>query len=294
MDKKILVLGSEPHSRLVTAYNWHEIPLYLNVADYDIVIFNLVSLIEKSHIAKIDFKLIPKPDQLGRFLFSDNSELVIIGYPGIQVQLDANSFMPVDWWLPIELRVIKETGKQITKINPSFRYYFDQVEEWRFPIESYYNLREHLLQYYLPTINPFANILNANITSIAETRYDKFIAFEIKLILAKLINNNYNLDSRENIEIINESGSIIWLPPTTKISHYDAVNLILTKRYGLVLEQEVPDWVKAYKLPTQIPIENRLSNYTAQIQKLQDDLDIAKRGNHSHPPHFKGKYRKRY
>ena len=36
-ERRILVLGSAPHTRLVTAYTWNNLPPHLNVADYDVV-----------------------------------------------------------------------------------------------------------------------------------------------------------------------------------------------------------------------------------------------------------------
>ncbi len=46
-NKRILVLGSAPHTRLVTAYTWDNLPKYLNVADYDVVILNLEPLLDE-------------------------------------------------------------------------------------------------------------------------------------------------------------------------------------------------------------------------------------------------------
>ena len=39
--RRILVLGSSPHTRLVEAYKWDELPELLNVADYDVVILKI-------------------------------------------------------------------------------------------------------------------------------------------------------------------------------------------------------------------------------------------------------------
>ena len=40
--KKILVLGSNQHSKIVTSYLWQYLPPDLNVADFDVVIINLI------------------------------------------------------------------------------------------------------------------------------------------------------------------------------------------------------------------------------------------------------------
>jgi hypothetical protein len=76
-------------------------------------------------------------------------------------------------------------------------------------------------------------------------------------------------------EILKESGNVIWLPRATKISDYDAIDLILKERYGLQFEQAPPQWVAAYKLPEQIPIEEEISHHEQEIQRLKNELTTA-------------------
>ncbi|MEA5580611.1 hypothetical protein VB620_04550 [Nodularia harveyana UHCC-0300] len=74
---------------------------------------------------------------------------------------------------------------------------------------------------------------------IAETSDKKAtgVILKIQVKYTKTIYHNRIQESKE-------SGEIIWLPPTTKISIYDAINLILTERYGLKIEETSPPWIE--------------------------------------------------
>lgn len=80
-DRRFLVLGSAPHSRLVTAYTWDNLPEDLNVADHDVVILNFVPLIDETFARSIDVARLPPFDQFARLLFSQEGEVVAVGLP---------------------------------------------------------------------------------------------------------------------------------------------------------------------------------------------------------------------
>ncbi|MEH2380315.1 MAG: hypothetical protein V7K27_15750 [Nostoc sp.] len=272
MDKRIIVIGSAPHSRSVTAYNWHEIPLSLNIADYDIVILNFVPLMEQNYAAKIDFNLLPQIEKFAEFIFSSESEVIAIGAPYIKIGFPPN-YVLVDWWLPIKLNLVQDVGETIRNVDPAFDYYFQQIEQWFFHVDDRFRIQFELT-YYLQLISSHANDLQVKITPIAQTRYDKSIAFKVNLI-ALFIDKRYDFGNPPYEKIVKESGDIIWLPQTTKISDYDAINLILSNRYGLNLEQTSPLWIESYKLPKQIPIDAKILHYKNEIQRLKSELTIA-------------------
>lgn len=51
--KKVLVLGSTEHSRVVDGYAWEDRPSDINFADYDAVILNLVPLEDSERAAAV-------------------------------------------------------------------------------------------------------------------------------------------------------------------------------------------------------------------------------------------------
>ena len=273
-NKRILVLGSAPHTRLVTAYTWDNLPQYFNVADYDIVILNLEPLLDEELAREFNLKTLPSWQQFARLLFSHDSEIIVIGIPGIE--LGTNPYQSVTWWLPLRPRFVYDSGEEIRDIEPEFAYYFRQVRHWFFhatiEIVQQYNT-SFLAREYLPVVHPKANDLRLQMRAIAQTRFQKPIAFELQF-QAVYLSESY-LSEEPQVNALRESGRVIWLPGTTKISDYDAVDLILKERYGLQFEQAPPDWVAVYKLPEQIPIEEEISHHEQEIQRLKKELNTA-------------------
>ncbi len=265
-NQRILVLGSSPHTRSITSYNWDNLPNDLNVADYDVVILNLVPLLNKEFAQNLKLETLPSIEQFARLLFSYGSEIIVIGFPDII--LGKNPYQNIKYWLPPAIpKFTYEQGEKICEIDPEFDYYFNYVKSWFFYINPDY--QEEYPHYpkenYLRLLDPQAHGLLYSVIPIAQTRFQKPIAFHLNFAARNLSNEN----------IVKESGNIIWLPLPTEISDYEAVNLILRKRYNLCLEQLPPVWVENYKLPAQLPIEKTISQHKQEIQRLETELAKA-------------------
>jgi hypothetical protein len=274
--KRILVLGSAPHTRQVEAYSWYELPTNLNVADYDVVVLNLVPLLDSQVASEVNWDVLPSSIDFLPLFFAKESEVVAIGILG-EISV-GNTVQPFGWWCPVLPVSRIKTGKEIRAIAPEFEYYFKHVKRWHFYASSDLRMRVHpnILRY---TDLPFDN-LGAEMYSLAETRAHQAVAFELKLqgvceTPQKLTAHNIFEPVLVERELIAESGRIIWLPPTTEISPYDAVNLLLQERYGLQLEQFSPDWVESYKLPAQIPIEAEIKQHIEEIHRIEAAMAAA-------------------
>lgn len=263
VNNRILVLGSAPHTRMVAAYTWDKAPEYLNIADYDVVILNFVPFLNEefahNHIRRTYFSV----EQYARLLFSEGSEVIAIGVP--QVGTGGSSSRNLMAWLPVAPVYILESGETIRDVKPEFEYYFRHVGCWSFytKCERQEGVGSQLSDY-LHTIHPGAHHLQPDLQPIAQTRFQQPIAFEL----------HFQAMSPQDRPIA-RSGEVIWLPPPTEISTYEAINLILHERYGLVLEQTPPDWVEKYKLPRQLPIEKRIEQLSQEIEHLKTELDTT-------------------
>ncbi len=266
MDKKILILGSSQHSSLVTAYEWHQLPLDLNVAGYDIVILNFVPFIDKTYSEKIDLSSLPKISHFTSLLFHTKSEILVIGDPSTKIGNYTNS-MSIDWWLPVEFKISPKFISHINIVDHDFAYYFQQVNTSLFQLDGT-SIKPNL-QVYFKVTNVNVDDFEVTTSPIAETSGKQATGFILK-IQVKYTNTIYH----KGIQKSKESGEIIWLPPTTKISNHDAINLILSERYGLKIEEVLPIWIENYKLPNQIIIEEIICNYINEINNLKSKLTI--------------------
>jgi len=260
-DKRILVLGSAPHTRQITSYAWDNLPDDLNVADYDVVILNFCPLHSSEYTENKSWqKNFPGKDQFMRLMFSE-SEIIAIGVP-----------MPENkstGWLPINPDFIFNSGEQVVEISSDFEYYFKKVRRWSFhgDAKTFMPKVDNSLAQVI--VNPGGHSLALEITPIVESRFQRPVAFNLRYAV---YTSNVDLQNRAKNRIQQSSHHIYWLPPTTEISDYEAVNLILRERYGLLLEQEKPEWVKQYKLPDQLPIEGEIKAHERDIQDLTAKL----------------------
>jgi hypothetical protein len=267
--RRILVLGSAPHSRLVTAHPWDKLPEDLNVADYDAVILNLVPLLDPGFRKSIDLKTLPSFRSFARLLFSAGSEIIAIGMPGLDI--GGNPYRRITWWLPIKPTSVWDGGEEIRNVNPAFEFYFRHVRKWFFHFRPMFE-KAGTQEEYLEAVHPGLDRLETEGWPIAETRFQGSIA--MSLFFTAYPSTSFR--GERAVELFPEprrSGRVIWLPPTTEISHYEAVNLILQEQYGLALEHTPPEWVSGYKLPEQLPIEEEVERLEEDIRRLDKELE---------------------
>jgi hypothetical protein len=129
-DRRILILGSVPSTKFVTAYAWDNLPSHLNVADYDVVILDLVPFLTQEFARSIDLDTLPSWRKFARLIFSRGSEVIAIGIPGTEI--GSNPYMTVDWWLPSKPQVVGDGGEEIRDVREVFAYYFKYVHQWFF------------------------------------------------------------------------------------------------------------------------------------------------------------------
>jgi hypothetical protein len=170
------------------------------------------------------------------------------------------------WWLPITPTYADEPGDLIRDIDPNFAFYFDHVDKWSFYwTGQVFSGREERRRSYVHTLGLEAHDMQLSLSPVAQTRFHRAIAIVANIILKNPTHNP-----------VGSSSNIIWLPPTTRLSHSDAVDLILRERYGVSSEKIAPDWVASYRLPRQLPIENKISEHEREIERLEGELVAAR------------------
>lgn len=273
LEKRILVLGSAPHTKQISAYTWDRLPKYLNVADYDVVILNLEPLLDKHFAASLNIETLPSWEQFARLVFSHASELIIIGMPIIQI--GNNPYTNISEWLPPLLpQFIVDSGEEIRNIDSEFAYYFKYVRRWFFHTSSNWNVKDYLWSHYLSLIHPQTNDLGIQYHPLAQTRFQQAVAFRMKFQALGIATRSVPY-SQEDQAVLKISGDVICLPIPTEISAQEAVDLILQERYGLQFESAPPAWVEAYKLPNELPIEAEIDRCKDAIQQLEKELAAA-------------------
>ncbi|MBE9180867.1 hypothetical protein IQ268_20105 [Oculatella sp. LEGE 06141] len=278
--KRILVLGTALQSPSVTAYDWSNLPNYLNVADYDVIIFNFTSLSEAQFNGRIRPERLPTWQQLTRLLFSPNSEIICIGFPAGET---SNSlYQSITWWLPVTPHFMAASGEVIRDIDTEFDYYFEYVRRWFFYATPKFKAHFLGLANYMRVVHPRVNHLRVGMGTIARNRFHQPIAFKLLFRAgyaypghAFTVPSNLPAKSAASVEPLLNSGLVIWLPSPTEISADDAIQLILHKRYRLELAPAPPSWIATYPLPEQEAIARKIAKHQQAIQQLRAELEQA-------------------
>ncbi len=210
LEKRILVLGSAPHTRQISAYSWDRLPKYLNVADYDVVILNLEPLLDKHFAASLNIETLPSWEQFARLVFSHASELIIIGMPIILIGYPF--YTDISKWLPPLLpQFIVDSGEEIRNIDSEFAYYFKYVSRWFFHTSSDLNVKDYLWSHYLSLIHPQTNDLDIEYHPLAQTRFQQAVAFRMKFQALGIATRSFSY-SHEDQTVLKISGDVICLP----------------------------------------------------------------------------------
>jgi hypothetical protein len=277
-QKRILVLGSALHTQSVDAFAWNDLPGYLNVGDYDVIILNLVSFLEQQSSFGIRAERLPTWQQIARLLFSPNSEVICIGLPGV----DANNslYQSTTWWLPVTPEFVFNSGEVIRNVKPEFAYYFEHVRRWFFYATPSFKSHFMGLAGYLRVVHPWANNLQVGMGAIAHTRFNQPIAFKL-IFRAGYVDRSRALPARRGkdagVEPLLTSGVAVWLPPPTEISADEAISLILRERYRRSVEVATPEWAATYQLPQQQAIAAQVNQRQQEIERLQQEIALAQK-----------------
>ena len=265
MDRRILVLGSSNHTKLITAYEWDKLPTKLTVSDFDTVVLNFTPFQDENFAKHINIDLMPNWQQFARHLFSKDSEIIAIGSP--QFLLGNNPYLPSTWWLPVELNFIYENGVEIRKIDPIFEFYFAFVNNWSFYLEHVTEKMPDFTVRYLQLSNSALDSFRTKISNLAETRFNRPIGFKLCF---ELLKNTHRMS--QQYELIKSSGLVYWLPEPTEIEISEAIDQILQYRYAIQFERIPPQWVEMFHLPAQQPILNEIHKKERLIGELEKQL----------------------
>lgn len=206
-NRRILVVGSTCDAEGVDAYEWEAFHEDVNLPDYEVILINL------SPLGSDDYLLdnVRPLDSFVRFLKSRDTEAIIIGMPGSRSTFQRF----LETWLPDSPTVILESGGAIRSVSREFAFYFAHVKRWNFRLMN----SETILK------SGYDEDIKTLIHPIACNRLNEAIGFRLQFVFLRT-------GTRSIPAPTIESNYVFWLPGPTEIESWQAVELILKKRYG--------------------------------------------------------------
>jgi hypothetical protein len=243
----------------VTSYDWASLPTYIPFADFDVVIVNLAALGERTDSRAPSN--IPAATEVGRTLFSSETELVVIR--------DCESHEEIDWfWSPIRLITVEQSGEVVRDISSEWSWYFNRLREYAHYLTGAYR-KDWPADDYFRSLSIPANTYDLAIEAIASTRDGRAIAIQAELIAI-------NIESYRGTEVT-RSSPVFVLPTLYGLAASEVANLILQERYGLEITTAAPDWSANYVLPSHAPVLGELKALRQTIVEAQARLPEAEK-----------------
>jgi hypothetical protein len=244
---KIVVIGltGYQHSSngiVVTSYLWSELKRIENLRDFDLVIMDLTvpgwnDVEPVTFLNKISF-------EVTRDIIAHGGEVIVIGDPRSTIKTRHRQFS-FTAWTGVSLSWDDSSGSsiQITSINDRYKEYLKSLRSWQYALEHFQ------IQY------DASQLARVEIHSLAENRYAKPLAFEIRYYFGQ-----------------GRVGCIVFLPETT-LDQESRLQLVLRDMCGVDLNRHDPPWIDTYVAPTQPPLDKIIDKLEAETYKLQTELD---------------------
>lgn len=296
---RVLVLGSRPSMRVVDSFLWDELPVDLNIADYDHVVFDLVPLMLDDNMAgRVDENSLPTADHVMHLLKSSDGTLIVVGgrpdltlyeepdeepdaelNRGSSQQILYDNSYPLSYLFPLLPRFHEERGERIREVDDNIGWYMDQVDSWSWWADQN-NIDPHTecINTYLRESGPTAKYLHPHMSSLAQTRFGKSVAFSLEyLAMTEPISEiqRHGFDFPTNV--LTHFGPIIWLPQATTVTSIEAVDLVLHRMLGVSGIKQAPEWSDRYRLPDEEAAAVYLESLRVEARELEERIETAEK-----------------
>ncbi len=294
---KILLIGAEGYlhsdERIqLTSHPWHRLSAIRNVAVFDEVIVNLVTLSVAKKLDLQAYENVFSIEHMGEIL-SHGGRIILLGDPRQQAFPSevnhketpfgrATQTRNAKWFLDWTRLGIQWDERTCTAVQLDYTDHVDRVAFDRYLAtldSSDYSLR---------TINPDlvaiadafefdSGVLSRNkwnlavkVMSFCKSRYNTALAGKIVPLLVETAEPYLQSRSVNDTRVLASYGPIVFLPET-RLTNDEALRMILEDAYGISLETEEPEWVQEVIAPRQKPVDDEITRLLEALQAAWTD-----------------------
>ncbi len=287
--KKIALIGTQGYERRgedlrIDCFPWHKINEITNLQDYDMLLFNLLSLTTPA--------VLNGPEFHGKFNFDiafeilrPGGQIIVLGDPRFKIRTSPSPIPAIEEpflaWTGIVFTWDNRPGDTVSfdeKQGPAFRELMRYLRRWDYSLrrcdldpkvfEKRFDRKE--LEKVGLQLQIVRNFFCVN-------RYDAALAFSVWWRLERVTHGTYGPPSET---IVHEYGRIIFLP-RMDLGEDEAITLVLKDVCGVETELPEPTWVAQLRAPGQEVVDEEIAGIAAQLEALRAQLRAAesKRSN---------------
>jgi hypothetical protein len=268
-QKKIAIIGARGYNShsaevRVVSYAWDRLDEVANLKDFDTVVLDLLSEVDRANYEKLARILDARTmlDVLGH-----QGVIILLGDP--RAETTAGPFLS---WTAMNFNWDSKPGDTIEKSRDwkegPLREYSRHFSRWEYALRSV-GPDEHLLAWLFPLAVTQSNRrVVVEKEPFAWNRYSEDLAFAANLAFQKQIYHSYG----EKWETESRFGSIIFLPKVD-LPDDEALLIVLRDVCGVEAGIPEPEWIASYSPPGQTAIDDQIEKIKEQISAKRAELD---------------------
>lgn len=290
---KIAIIGAsgyrtETEDRKIVSFPWDKLAGIKNLADYDTIILNLLS-VNPMAIDSVAFSSALNLQTMKDVLMNEG-KFIVVGDPRFMVPSNptdkaGGSERPFLYWAGMKFHWDGHPGDTVefhgfighplirSSRRDFSRYesYVKQLKTWKYSlrgVEPDFDALGEVLD--LPLIKEREQEIEVALFGFATNRYDCNLAFSANILLCRTV-RTYSSTSTERVI---EFSPIVFLPATT-LTEDEALRLILRDVCQVSLEQPAPEWVEQMTAPGQEQVDKDIEAIRSEVTSLIDQWKAA-------------------
>ncbi len=308
-QKKIAVIGArgpryEAREVRVECFPWNGLKKLTNLADYDVVILDLLSMtgqglqdvetVESILNERSVLEVLVNRNQggpngaiyvLGDPRFSLTEEIDFFPVPpspphrgaGVSRAAEASTTqreIPFLYWTNMEFKWDDRPGDTIERMWEAsagqFKRYADKLGRWQYSLKAC-RLNSHVLDEFLPTdaLRDLNYTLRAHVEDICSSRYSTSIVFSVRIMAeGRPSHRRAGIGTAEQAMTL--TGPIYFLPES-QLSEEETLEFVLRDLCGVDVSASEPEWVSQFVAPGQEEVDREIADLETRIGILHED-----------------------
>jgi hypothetical protein len=280
--KKIALIGAtgyKPNSEesRVECFSWDKLKKARNLADYDILVLNLLSLGDRKHLDAESFRAALNVQTTHDILTSDG-EIFVLGDPRFDLEVGHKGredySEPFLSWTGLKFAWDGRPGTSVVRHwdakNGIFKTFADSLKSWDYSlVQCCPCFEDGATMWNAEAIHGAGLRLTAVVKKICCNRYENALIFSV----VHAVEQDQERAMRPVSSSTKYLSSPIFFIPEIELAEEEMLELVLRNLCGVDVSAPEPEWIAEFVAPGQEQIDDELSQLNTQIDELIEQFN---------------------
>lgn len=284
-QKKIALIGAKGYAyssseARIECFPWDRLNKVSNLADYDVVILDLLPLGDVERLDYVAFRKLLNVRTAQEVLGKRDSAIFVLGDPRFHVKWRSGDDLhsePFLAWTGVEFRWDDRNGDTVersyeAKERGPYKPFADKLTQWSYSlIGCSPALEEYAKVWNVKAMREQSHQPVAMVHKICTNSYGNALVFTVAHGIDRYTSGMHSsrLNSRETVYM---SNPIIFLPQSA-LSEDEALEFILRDLCGLDVSAPEPEWVSEFIVPGQEKVDSEIVKLESRIREMIEEHD---------------------